>query len=254
MIVPLGWCDAETRVYNERTYTFNIKQSSSDNGKTASCSVVQNIGDSTFVYGDNAPYYQWGRKDLMLAWDGSSSSNKKYYDSNYSWTVASGDVPTATTIQNPFTFYAGDDWSSTHNYDYWNINFTSAAAVDNTPVVKTVYDPAPAGFHEPCTGAFTSFTKDGNNTTSGGNFNISGGWNTGWTFYDYSGTRTIFFKALGDYHYYGNLQELGSYGNYWSAGASSAAYGRHLCFYAGLVRPQDAHSRAYGFPCRPVSE
>ncbi|WP_155941906.1 fimbrillin family protein [Prevotella sp. AGR2160] len=268
MEVPLGWCDAETRVYNERSFTFNFRQSSAESSVTAACTVLQNSGDSTYVYGDNAPYYQFGRKDPMLPSNGATNNSasdagidKPYYDYNYLWSINNSQVSTATGIQNPFTFYyaVNDDWSTSHNYDYWNINFTSAAGVNNTAVVKTIYDPAPAGFHEPCTAAFTSFTTTGGNTVSSGQFNVSGSFNQGWNFYNVSRTKTIFFKALGcRSSYSGDANGVAIWTNvrgyYWSAGASSAVDARFLSFGSGYVYPQCEGCRAYGFTCRPVSE
>ena len=43
-------------------------------------------------------------------------------------------------------------------------------------------------------------------------------------------------------------------GNYWSARAYSAGYGRNLNFNSGNVNPRNTNQRAYGFAARPVSE
>ena len=61
MEVPLGFCDAEVRVRDKRTFNFKVKQSDND-GKTATITFEQLSEDSLYIYGNNAPYYQWGRK------------------------------------------------------------------------------------------------------------------------------------------------------------------------------------------------
>ena len=62
MEVPLGFCDAEVRVRDSRTFNFKVMQSEAG-GKTATITLNQLTADSLYTYGDNAPYYQWGRKD-----------------------------------------------------------------------------------------------------------------------------------------------------------------------------------------------
>ena len=51
-----------------------------------------------------------------------------------------------------------------------------------------------------------------------------------------------------------SLNNVGSFGNYWSAGPFFDTYGRYLCFNSSNVTPQYYNSRAYGFSVRPVSE
>ena len=172
---------------------------------------------------------------------------------------------TAQAIKAPFTFYyvQDNDWSESHNWDYWNKNFTSAASVDNTVTTKTIYDPSVSGFTLPRTAAFTNFTSSGNNTSNGGEFNVSGSFNKGWNFY-VNGWRTgstVFFHALGFRDTYsgrssgtGAVAYVGEYGDYWSAGAYSASHGRYLDFISGSVLPQFTNYRSYGFSVRPVKE
>ena len=164
---------------------------------------------------------------------------------------------TGQAIQAPFTFYyvRDNDWSESHNWDYWNKNFTSAASVDNTVTTKTIYDPSVSGFTLPRTAAFTNFTSSGNNTSNGGEFNVSGSFNKGWNFY-VNGWRTgstVFFHALGFRDTY-SVAYVGESGNYWSAGANFASCGRTLDFNSGLVSPQGWYGRSYGLTVRSVSE
>ena len=172
---------------------------------------------------------------------------------------------TGQAIQAPFTFYyvRDNDWSESHNWDYWNKNFTSAASVDNTVTTKTIYDPSVSGFTLPRTAAFTNFTSSGNNTSNGGEFNVSGSFNKGWNFY-VNGWRTgstVFFHALGFRDTYsgrssgtGAVASVGEDGNFWASGASSASDGRELYFGSGRVYPQLTSYRSFGFSVRPVSE
>ena len=252
---PLGFCDAETRVRDKRIFNFKVKQT--DNaGKTATITFNQLSEDSLYTYGNNALYYQFGRKDPMLASNGAEDVDKPIYDNSIDWERAGGYVSTATAIQNPFTFYYvnDNDWSQSHNWDYWNINFTGAAGVNNTATEKTVYDPSPTGFTLPRTAAFTGFTTTGNNTTTSSQFNVSGSWDSGWNFFTGVNSNTIFFDGLGFRDTYGAVVYVGEAGLFWASGASSASFGRILFFRSGFVRPQGADGRSYGFSVRPVSE
>ena len=259
MEVPLGFCDAEVRVRDERKFNFKVKQTESG-GKEATISFEQLSADSLYTYGNNAPFYQFGRKDPMLASNGAGNADKPFYDNSKDWERASGYVSTETAIQNPFTFYykRNDDWSSSHNYDYWNISFTSSTDVNNIATEKTVYDPSPTGFTLPRTAAFTGFTTTGNNTSNSSQFNVSGSWNSGWNFFTGVNSGTIFFDGLGYRNTYngatGAVVYVGEEGSFWASGASSASDGRYLDFDSGFVYPQYAYNRSSGFSVRSVKE
>ena len=172
---------------------------------------------------------------------------------------------TNTAIQNPFTFYtvSDNDWSSTHNYDYWNKNFTSDPGITNAAIAKTIYSPSPSGYVEPKTAAYTGITSTGGNTTNGGQFNVTGTFNNGWTIFTQgwkTGT-TLFLKALGfrdsfsgrpsgklDIYFF-NLNY-----NIWSAGASSTINGRSFYTDPSGLYPQYVHGRSYGLNCHSVLE
>ena len=173
---------------------------------------------------------------------------------------------TGQAIKAPFTFYyvQDNDWSESHNFQFWNKNFStdSDPGITNTTTAKTIYDPSVSGFALPRTAAFTNFTSSGNNTSNGGEFNVSGSFNKGWNFY-VNGWRTgstVFFHALGFRDTYsgrsatGAVASVGEIGRYWSAGAYSASNGRLLTFYSGSVNPQYWIDRSYGDAVRSVSE
>ena len=167
-------------------------------------------------------------------------------------------------IQVPFTFYyiRNDDWCNTHSYQFWNKNSTTAVGINNETIVKTIYSPSPSGYIEPKTAAFTGFTSTGSNTTNGGQFNVSGSINKGWSFYT-NGWKTggiIFFPILGfrDVIGYrqatGNIIEVGSAGVFWTVGASSTLNARDMHIGYDAVYPQYEGARSFGFTYRPVKE
>ena len=66
---------------------------------------------------------------------------------------------------------------------------------------------------------------------------------------------SIFLPAAG-YVGGGEAECVGTEGNYWTKCPSktSAAYGRSLYFYSGVVYPLNNNYRSYGFSVRPVQE
>ena len=254
MEVPLGWCDSEVRIYDPRTFHITVSQSETG-GKTATANIIQLSNDSTYEYGVNAPYYQWGRKDPILPSNGMGNINKPYYDNQYTITTSGESVATQAAILHPNIFYMSDSWSSLNKYDFWNKDNTVGTNNNNT-VKKTIYSPSPTAFSEPRSAIFTGFTSTGGNQTSG--FNVSGAFNKGWFFYCQPNATggTIFFFSLGHRVYNtGALATFSLNGNYWSAGPSNTStYARNLYFDSGHVYPQNENSRAYGFSIRPTSE
>ena len=266
MEVPLGWCDEEVRIRDKRTFQLRVRQTETG-GVTSTISFDQFSADSTYEYGVNAPYYQWGRKDPMLPSNGMGNYDKPYYDNQSQWLIINSYASTAQAIKAPFTFYyvRNNDWNDSHNFQFWNKNFStdSDPGITNTATLKTVYDPSVSGFALPRTAAFTNFTSSGDNTSNGGEFNVSGNINKGWNFYT-NGWRignTVFFHALGIRDTNsgrptgtGAVANAGEDGRYWSAGANSASGGRVMNFSSGYVSPQSWDIRSYGLTVRPVSE
>ena len=213
----------------------------------------------------NCPYYQWGRKDPFCPSDGTTSNtDKTLYNSSgnsFTMTKTSGGVSTGTSIQNPTTYYStAKDWNSTTYYDYWNATNGETKTMNDNEVVKTVYDPNPVGFKMPSPDAFTGFTKDGGNhddyETS--YWNVESTFNNGWNFYTqgWETGPTDFWRANGCRYYTisGSLLNVGSEGDYWSAGPNSNVQGRALLFWSSCVQPQTPYFRSNGFSVRPVSE
>lgn len=198
-------------------------------------------------------FYQWGRKDPFPPSNGSNSDEITLY--SYETTnptmkkLAQTDIK--TSIMNPLTFYGTGttNWEKTSAWDLWNVGNT-ATDVNFNLVTKSVYDPSPAGFHLPCTAAFTGFTQNGDN---GGPSN--GTWNSTTKGYTFTNGVETYWQACGYREYNsGLLVNVGSGGYYWSAGSSDTTRGRNLGLFSSGVYPQDNYYRAYGFPVRPVSE
>ena len=258
MEVPLGYCDAEVRVRDKRTFNFKVTQTETG-GKDAIISFEQLSADSLYTYGNNAPYFQWGRKDPMLQSNGIGNYDKLFYDNKRPWQRIASQVSTCVAIQNPFTFYtvSNGDWSTTHNWDYWNINFQSATSINNTPTKKTIYDPSVSGFCLPRTAAFTGISLTGSNTTDGGQFNVSGGFNKGWNFFTGVNSSTIFFDAFGYREIYnatGYVVRVGEEGDFWESGAYSVSNGLFFFFYSSGLYPQWSNCRSYGLSVRSALE
>lgn len=226
MEVPLGFCDEDVRVYDPRTFHITVKQTETG-GETATANVLQLSSDSTYTYGFNAPYYEWGRKDPFLPSNG-LGVDKPYYDNQYMFIKINEQINTNVSILNPNVFYwTGDDWSTLHSLEYWNKD-NVLLTCNNNKVYKTIYDPCPAGFVMPKTGAFNHFTKS----------NISSTTNKGVYFFTQPNRtgNVVFFYSLGERRPSGSLSYLHE-GGYWLAGPGNGnVYGTRLYFsYSPIV-------------------
>ena len=262
MEVPLGWCDEEIRVRDKRDFTFKVKQT--DNaGQTATISFEQLSADSLYTYGNNAPYYQWGRKDPMLPSNGMGNIDKPFYDKQRPWQIVNSQVSTGQAIRGPFTLYYAtqNDWSTSHNFDYWNINFSnnSDPGITNTSTIKTIYDPSISGFCMPKTAAYTGFSSTGSNVENYSQFNVSGSFDNGWNLYTegWKSGGTIFFAVLGMRNIYsGKSGEITDFyvGFYATYGGYSNSYCRDFAIHSNRVSPKDQTARACGYTVRSVKE
>ena len=185
---------------------------------------------------------------------------RPYYDNQRAWQRISGYQATATAIQNPFTIYymKDKDWSDTHSYQFWNKNFTDDPGITNASTLKTIYSPSPSGYMEPKAAAFTSFTSTGDNTGNQNQFNITGGFNKGWSFYT-NGWKTgdVFFIPCIGYRSHGNGEIIDAYtsSDFWTNAAKSTSQGRSLGINRlAAIHPQSYESRAYALPIIMVKE
>ena len=172
----LGWVDGKMVYYNQRDLTFRFTQVGS--GKTAELNVTQE--GETFDYKDvGSTYYQWGRKDPLVALKNWKSYRYEDYrlhetgDPNYVYRYETGPTDIGNAIQHPNVFYTrgttgGADWNSDHIKTLWNAG-DNGGTLESTTSVKTIYDPSPRGFKVPIPRAFAifvgGFTGDGTDGT-----------------------------------------------------------------------------------------
>ena len=172
----LGWVDGKMVYYNQRDLTFRFTQAGS--GKTDELNVTQE--GETFDYKDvGSTYYQWGRKDPLVAlknWDSYRYEDYRLHetgDPNYVYRYETGPTDIGNAIQHPNVFYTrgttgGADWNGDHTTTLWNAG-DNGGTLGSTTSVKTIYDPSPRGFKVPIPRAFAIFvggyTGDGTDGT-----------------------------------------------------------------------------------------
>ena len=68
--------------------------------------------------------------------------------------------------------------------------------------------------------------------------------------------KVIFFQAASGYrnNASGDVNNVGSNGNYWSVGSYAAGYAYFLNFSSSYIYPQNGSYRANGFSVRPARE
>ena len=247
----LGWkyTKWQTTTYSApRKVKVKVRQMEKNGGnyKESTITITQNNGALREGYNT---LYQFGRKDAFPGTDDLEGTFTKNGGDNMS--IQNG-------IQHPGTLYTGSTWYSVYNqYNLWSMDNTTTGFNDNA-VVKTIYDPCPAGFHMPASNAFTGFTTTGGNTETKSQFNINGGWESGFHFNNKisSPDATVYFPASGYRNSIdGSLFGAGYFGYYRSAGPSNdAGYGYYLRFIPSEVLPQKNDLRSDGFSVRPVRD
>ena len=194
-------------------------------------------------------FYQWGRKDPFTPSTATSPAN---------YTPGGKDTQlynAAGTPINTNTYGIGGEWinstakasnitvltskPSTYYGTNGDIITTPAGASWWNPTVKTLYDPCPAGYRVPPNGTFNGFPIP----SWGVNINNGMIWKDG------------FFPASGQrYLSTGQFYVVGSHGYTWMSTPYSATYAYLLAFYSGVVLPNYAYYRSYGFPVRCIIE
>lgn len=172
----LGWVDGKMVYYNQRDLTFRFTQAGS--GKTDELNVTQE--GAKFDYKDvGSTYYQWGRKDPLVALKNWKSYRYEDYrlhetgDPNYVYRYETGPTTIGNAIQHPNVFYTrgtsgGADWNNDHITTLWNTH-ENGGTLESTTSVKTIYDPSPRGFKVPMPRAFAIWVNghDGDESTKG---------------------------------------------------------------------------------------
>lgn len=280
MGVNIGWCDAEVTIYDARSVKVRFTQA--ETGATQIITLTQ-ASHKISTIGNN-PYFQFGRKDPMLAGIPATSgsfvwTNKECYSDGYVFDESGvGKVAIGTSIQNPHMFYdygssSPYDWCANSYYNLWSADNTVTTVNDNA-VVKTIYDPSPVGYHLPASNAFRGFTYDGWGYLSGFGTLFNSPYssevdfidNCGWEFYcnkmngkgnyDPAGG-TIFFPFSGVRGSTGSVFDVGKNGCCWSAVPFSTDNGRSLFFHLeeAYINPLYTYSsHAEGCAVRPVRE
>ena len=172
----LGWVDGKMVYYNQRDLTFRFTQAGS--GETDELIVRQE--GATFDYKDvGSTYYQWGRKDPLVALKNWKSYRYEDYrlhetgDSAYVYRYETGPTTIGDAIQHPNVFYTrgttgAADWNFDHITTLWNTK-ENGGTLESTTSVKTIYDPSPRGFKVPIPRAFAIWVNghDGDESTKG---------------------------------------------------------------------------------------
>lgn len=187
MSCNLGWVDGKNVYYNARDLTYEFIQAGS--GKTAAMEVSQD--GEMFDYKDvGSTYYQWGRKDPLVAmrnWDHVGFKDYRLHETghqDYAYDIEVKRVSIGESIQHPNLYYVRGDtneaanWCSTDISSLWNTDGYNTAQEDAQNVVsstKTIYDPSPRGFKVPVPRAFAVFVNGSNGDGGdGGNGKLNG--------------------------------------------------------------------------------
>lgn len=167
----LGWVDGKQVYYDLRELKFTFTQTKTNDVKIMT--VTQE--GATFDYKDaGSTYYQWGRKDPIVALMNRDKTGVNDYrrldvpTNDYLYKTQPGWVTSAEGIKHPNVYYVQNaNFSSTawltdaaYSPKLWNIDGTEKNVwVANSR--KTVYDPSPKGFKVPVPRAFSVFVDGG---------------------------------------------------------------------------------------------
>ena len=180
----LGWVDGKMVYYNSRELTYEFTQGTSGYKQT----MLVNQAGAEFDYKDvGSTYYQWGRKDPIVAlrnWDTYRFEDYRLHetsDPKYKYGIKPEQVPISTTIQNPNIYYTATNSNGTWNTNWctsvistlWD-NSSNTTSVNKTTSVKTIYDPSPRGYKVPIPRAFSVFVKGSTYSGETGQNSING--------------------------------------------------------------------------------
>ena len=166
----LGWVDGKQVYYDPREFKFTFKQKKTGEEKTMT---VTQVGE-TFDYKDaGSTYYQWGRKDPIVALMNRDKTGVDDYrrldvpTDNYLYKTQPGWVTSADGIKHPNVYYVQNATSSSstawltdaaYSPKLWNVDGTEGDKWVASSM-KTVYDPSPKGFKVPMPRAFSVFVN-----------------------------------------------------------------------------------------------
>lgn len=177
----LGWVDGKMVFYNPRELDFEFTQ---DKTGTQKPMKLTQAGAKLDYRDIGSTYYQWGRKDPIVALKNRNETGVADYRPmetpvpGYQYKVLPGGVTMAEAIKHPNIYYvqplSGDNkWLESNSFTVrlWDGETRNYGERDELSSTKTVYDPSPRGFKVPFPWVFAGFVKGGTSTTSGGSLN-----------------------------------------------------------------------------------
>ena len=177
----LGWVDGKLVFYNPRELDFVFTQ---DKTGTQKPMKLTQAGAKLDYRDIGSTYYQWGRKDPIVALKNRNETGVEDYRPmetpvpGYQYKVLPGGVTMAEAIKNPNIYYVqptdgSNYWLSTNSFTVklWDGDTRDYGELNEISSTKTVYDPSPRGFKVPFPRVFAGFVKGGTSTTSGGSLN-----------------------------------------------------------------------------------
>lgn len=172
----LGWVDGKMVYYNQRDLSYTFTQDVS--GRTAVLNVKQE-GDALDYKDVGSTYYQWGRKDPIVALRNRNAVGRDDYrpqetiEDKYKYDLRTGPTTISESIRNPNIYYtrsSSNAWLNTSDFTTYLWDTSSPANADVKTSTKTIYDPSPRGYKIPPSRAFLVFVN-GNVTDKGGSLN-----------------------------------------------------------------------------------
>lgn len=164
----LGWVDGKMVFYNPRKLEFKFTQDKTGDVKTMT---LTQAGAKLDYKDIGSTYYQWGRKDPIVALKNRNQLGVGDYrpmetpTEDYQYKVKKGLTYMKDAIRNPNIYYVEQDndnehkwlYSTSFTYRLWDGNSNNYAEIDERSSIKTVYDPSPRGFKVPFPKVFAGF-------------------------------------------------------------------------------------------------
>lgn len=183
----LGWVDNKQVYYNQREFAIKFTQERS--GEKRDLKVIQK--GELFDYKDvGSTYYQWGRKDPLVALKNWNEIGKEDYrphqagTAGYGYRTEAKRVSIGESIQHPNVFYVRSNtanWNEAPVRTLWN-NQTDGGSINDVSSIKTIYDPSPKGFKVPVPKTFAVFVNGCSSSPGGETPNVgtlNGNYNVG---------------------------------------------------------------------------
>ena len=161
----LGWVDGKMVYYNQRDLSYTFTQDVS--GRTAKLNVTQK-GDRLDYKDVGSTYYQWGRKDPIVALRNRNAVGRDDYrpqetiEDKYKYDLRTGPTTISESIRNPNIYYtrsSSNAWLNTSDFTTYLWDTSSPANADVKTSTKTIYDPSPRGYKIPPSRAFLVFVN-----------------------------------------------------------------------------------------------